>query len=336
MSHRRSNCRAIRRCVPTFYHGAMMEFAVLLLLLRALAPVAGARLMARRRPRGQMVSGTLLVTGGSDSTSGPDSSGHQSATIAGVMNGPNLNEHVVYEQMSVDASQWPATQLSPVGDAPNNPGRVVLRTAGVTVRRLVAASAALVAMSWMMNVAPAQADPMCNEGGPPEGAATRAFDGGTVWVSPNGLVGVTTAGGTGSLRVPSASPMPMQALVVDAQGDGQKQLIVSDGRAAHLYLLEGCRINQVFDRQGSPFVFDLQNLRGNGTGVGCEDLGDGRHLVALQALPGPDGAAMRRTEITIIESNAALGRSDTVPATPAASAITCGAQTMADDGVQQP
>ena len=45
---------------------------------------------------------------------------------------------------------------------------------------------------------------------------------------------------------------------------------------------------------------------------------------------------MRRTEITIIESNAALGRSDTVPATPAASAITCGAQTMADDGVQQP
>ena len=103
-----------------------------------------------------MVSGTLLVTGASDSTSGPDSSGRQAATIAGVINGPNLNEHVVYEQMPVDASQWPATQLSPVGDAPNNPGRVVLRTAGVTVRRLVAASAALVATSWMMNVAPAQ------------------------------------------------------------------------------------------------------------------------------------------------------------------------------------
>lgn len=207
------------------------------------------------------------------------------------------------------------------------------RRSGFTVRGLAAACAALVATSWVVNVAPAQADPMCNAGGPPQGAATRAFDGGVVWVSPNGLVGVTTAEGTGSLRVLSASSMPMQALVVDARGDGQKQLIVSDGLAAHLYLLEGCRINPVFDGQGNPFVFDLQGI---GTGVGCEDLGDGRHLVALQALPGPDGATMRRTEITIIESNATAGRSDTVPATPAASAITCGAQTMANDGVQQP
>jgi hypothetical protein len=186
-----------------------------------------------------------------------------------------------------------------------------------------------------MGIAPAQADPMCNSGGQPEGAATRTFDGGVVWVSANGLVGVTTSEGTGSLRVPSASPMPIQAFVVDAAGDGQKQLIVSDGRAAHLYLLEGCRISPVFDGQGNPFVFDLQNLRGNGTGVGCEDLGDGRHLVALQALPG-DGAAMRRTEINITENSAIPGRSDTVAATAAASMITCGVQTMAADGVQQP
>lgn len=175
---------------------------------------------------------------------------------------------------------------------------------------------------------------MCNAGGPPDGAATRPFDGGVVWVSGSGLVGVTTAEGTGSLRVVSASPMPMQALVVDAQSNGQKQLIVSDGRAAHLYLLEGCRIDTVFDGQGDEFIFDLQNLRGTGTGVGCDDLGDGRHLVALQALPGGDGVT--RTQINITGNIGSRGRSDTVAGNASASMITCGDQTMAKDGVQQP
>lgn len=200
------------------------------------------------------------------------------------------------------------------------------------MRRLIAAAGGLMAASWVVSVVPAQADPMCNSGGPPDGAATRDFGGGTVWVSPNGLVGVTTTEGTGSLRVNSASPMPIQALVVDAANDGQRQLIVSDGRAAYLYLVQGCRIEPVFDGQGNPFVFDLQNLRGNGTGVGCEDLGDGRHLVALQAL-GPD---VRRTQINIFDNNATPGRSDTVPGTASATAITCGDLTMAKDGVQQP
>lgn len=175
---------------------------------------------------------------------------------------------------------------------------------------------------------------MCNPGGPPDGATTREFGAGTVWVSPSGLVGVTTTEGTGSLRVQSASPMPIQALVVDAQIDGRRQLIVSDGRAAFLYLVDGCRIEPVFDGQGRSFVFDLQNLRGNGTGVGCEDLGGGRRLVALQALG--DGSEMRRTEITINGNTAVPGRSDTVAGSPAASTITCGDQTMAGDGVQQP
>lgn len=102
----------------------MMEFAVLLLILGGLALVAGPRLMARRGPRGQMVSGTLLVTGVSGSKSGPDNSGQQSVTIAGVINGPNVNEHVVYQQMSVDAGAWPTMgQLIPVVYAPNNPDK---------------------------------------------------------------------------------------------------------------------------------------------------------------------------------------------------------------------
>ena len=204
------------------------------------------------------------------------------------------------------------------------------------MRTFVTVGLALLATGWAVGIAPAHADPWCNAGGPPDGAATRPFDGGVVWVSGNGLVGVTTVGGTGSLRVPSASPMPMQALVVDARGDGQKQLITSDGRVAHLYLIDGCRIEPVFDGQGNQFVFDLQNLRGTGTGVGCEDLGGGRQLAALQVLPGDDGLTMRRTEVTLNGATAARGRSDTVAATAAASTITCGALTMANDGVQQP
>ena len=183
-----------------------------------------------------------------------------------------------------------------------------------------------------MNVAPAQADPMCNEGGPPEGAATCAFDGGAVWVSPNGLVGVTTAGNR-----ESAGPQRVADADSGARGrrPGQRAeaTIVSDGRAAHLYLLEGCRINPVFDGQGNPFMFDLQNLRGNGTGVGCEDLGDGRHLVALQALPAPTEQPCAAPRSPSSRATPPQAGRTFAPATPAASAITaCGAQTMANDG----
>jgi hypothetical protein len=106
------------------YHDAMMEFAVLLLILGALALVVGPRLMARRGPRCEMAQGTLLVTGVSASKSGPDSSGRQSVTVTGVINGPNVNEHVVYQQLWVQAGGAPTTgQLIPVVYAPNNPDK---------------------------------------------------------------------------------------------------------------------------------------------------------------------------------------------------------------------
>lgn len=99
----------------------MMEFAVLLLILGALALVVGPRLMARRGPRGQMVQGTLLVTGISPR---PDAPGEHFVTITGVINGPNVDEHVVYQRMAVDASQWPVMgQLIPVVYAPSNPDK---------------------------------------------------------------------------------------------------------------------------------------------------------------------------------------------------------------------
>jgi hypothetical protein len=72
-----------------------------------------------RGPRGQLASGTLLVTGVSPR---PDAAGEQYVTIAGVIDGPMLNEYAVYRRMAVDADQWPAIgQLLPVVYSPKNP-----------------------------------------------------------------------------------------------------------------------------------------------------------------------------------------------------------------------
>jgi hypothetical protein len=158
------------------------------------------------------------------------------------------------------------------------------------------------------------------------------------------LVGVSTASGAiSNVQITSASPTPLRALAIDAQNDANHQIIVSDGRSAGLYAFADCKIQTVVDTHGAPFVFDMQNLRGNGTGVGCADLGGGPHLVALQALPQNSQWTIRRTEIDLNGSVASNGRSDTVtagsaqdPAVSAAQTITCGGLSIDQDGVQEP
>ena len=160
------------------------------------------------------------------------------------------------------------------------------------------------------------------------------------------VVGVTTASGaTSEVQVSSASPIPLSALAIDAQQDGQHQIVVSDGRSAHLYVFANCRLETAADNQGAPFLFDLQNLRDHGTGVGCSDLGPpstGRHLVGLQAT-NTGQWTVRRTEIDLNGTLATIGESDTVaaasaqdPAVTSAQTISCGNLTIARDGVQQP
>ena len=101
--------------------GAMTEFAALLLILGALALILGPRLMGKRGPRGEMASGTLLVTGVSPR---PDVPGEQFVTISGVINGPTVAEHVVYQRMAVDTAHWPTMgQLIPVVYSPKNPDK---------------------------------------------------------------------------------------------------------------------------------------------------------------------------------------------------------------------
>jgi hypothetical protein len=97
----------------------MLEFVVILVIVGALVLVLAPRIMGRRGPRGEMAQGTLLVTGVSPR---PDAAGEQYVTISGVINGPTVNEHVVYQRMAVDVNNWPTMgQLIPVAYSPKNP-----------------------------------------------------------------------------------------------------------------------------------------------------------------------------------------------------------------------
>jgi len=94
---------------------------VLLLMIGALALLAAPWLRRRRGARGgDLLPGTLLVTGVSPRPDGVE--GEQFVTITGVINGPNVNEHVVYQRMAVDVNAWPSMgALFPVVYSPKNP-----------------------------------------------------------------------------------------------------------------------------------------------------------------------------------------------------------------------
>ncbi len=91
----------------------------MLLLLVAILGVFLAQRFIPRGPRGDLAGGTLLVTGVSPR---PDATGEQYVTIAGVINGPTVSEHAVYQRMAVNVDQWPTMgQLLPVVYSLKNP-----------------------------------------------------------------------------------------------------------------------------------------------------------------------------------------------------------------------
>jgi hypothetical protein len=188
--------------------------------------------------------------------------------------------------------------------------------------------------------------------GPPRDAASKDVSAqygqpATLWISDN-VVGLTTPQGYGQAEVRSASPLQRSAVLIDAQQDGNHQIIVDTGREAILYAVSGCRISPAVDRQGVDFRFDIGHRRALGDGIGCSDLGDGQRLVQLlQVRDDQDQLikplTVRRTEIDLNGAWVTIGRSDTViasseqdPAWTTASDITCGDVTMARDGVEAP
>ena len=77
---------------------------MMVLLIGALVLLLAPRIMRRRGGGvgGELAQGTLLVTGVSPR---PDATGEQFVTITGVINGPTVNEHVVYQQLAVDVER---------------------------------------------------------------------------------------------------------------------------------------------------------------------------------------------------------------------------------------
>jgi hypothetical protein len=95
------------------------EIVWLLVLIGAIAVVAAPWLMRRRRPPADALQGTLLITGVSPR---PDATGEQFVTVTGVINGPSVNEHVVYQRWAVDTETWPRVgELIPVTYSAKNP-----------------------------------------------------------------------------------------------------------------------------------------------------------------------------------------------------------------------
>ena len=216
------------------------------------------------------------------------------------------------------------------------------------MRRRIALLATAVASLGFGVVPQAIAHAACGPGGPPEGAAGKDVSDAygqpaTLWIT-NTTVGISTAQGYGEAEILSPSPIRRSALLIDAQRDGNHQIIVDAGREAILYSVSGCTITPVVDQGGASFRFDLGHRRGTGDGVGCVDLGDGPRMVGLLQLRDEQHNPLlmvRRTEIDLNGATATIGRSDTVTATsdqdPAwttAGDITCGDLTMKRDGVQ--
>lgn len=98
----------------------MIEFATILLLVGALVLLLGPRIMRRRGAGSDWVPGQMLVTGVSPKPDGV--TGEQYVTITGVINGPTVNEYVVYTRMAVDVNNWPVMgALFDVMYSPKNP-----------------------------------------------------------------------------------------------------------------------------------------------------------------------------------------------------------------------
>jgi len=96
----------------------MWEFGALLLLLAVLAVFLAPRFL-RSGPGAGAQEGTVLVTGVSPQ---PEATGAQYVTITGVLHGPTVDEHEVYQRYAVDVSKWPSVgDLLPVRYSPRNP-----------------------------------------------------------------------------------------------------------------------------------------------------------------------------------------------------------------------
>jgi hypothetical protein len=143
--------------------------------------------------------------------------------------------------------------------------------------------------------------------------------------------GVTTASGaTFSYDVQSASPIPRGGFVARLTPTRVISLL-SDGRGAYVHVIEKCAFVQPTDSQGAAYTFDLQNLRGNGTGVGYQAIVTSGASTVKQTIISLNAAG------TIASGGATTTIATDVPSTDAivgtATSVTCGGVTIAKGGI---
>jgi hypothetical protein len=222
----------------------------------------------------------------------------------------------------------------------------VATAAPTTTTTASAAPAPAPALGETFDVGPGGDDGGCATGGTAVagGAAIGDVDGDgdgdRAWVDGQS-VGITTAAGGGGTHT-SALAAPLTVLVANADVTGPVEVFVSDGSLAELLVFDSCGLRPVIGPDDAPFLFDL-GTRGNGTGVGCVDVGGGvRELVGLDVVD-DDGTTVswERTVIELDGDRATIGSSDEGTFTHGSDegaiallhTITCHEQTLADDGI---
>jgi len=115
--------------------------------------------------------------------------------------------------------------------------------------------------------------------------------------------GITTASGaTHTLTDDLAGPGAHSGWTA-ALHNGVVVTVLDDGRSASLHAFVDCEYVTPIGVDGRPYTFDMQNLRGNGTGVGCLEVEGGLELNGLQvAEKHGDTYALMATGITVSEN----------------------------------
>lgn len=160
----------------------------------------------------------------------------------------------------------------------------------------------------------------------------------TLWLSAGlpRVLGVETASGAVlSVEFSSGAPQAARAMA-QRLGDGSAIILLDTGRAVPLYAVVGCAVVATQNVDGEQYTFD-RGFTGFGTGVACEDTGNGLRLYGVNAVgrgPGGGDVDVTRTLIELhdggrtatngLSETAASGLASDDPAVQAAHLVTCG------------
>ncbi|MDH2444655.1 hypothetical protein QDR37_11935 [Amnibacterium sp. CER49] len=104
----------------------------------------------------------------------------------------------------------------------------------------------------------------------------------------------TASGATASASYSFAGPAE-RTVAIARLGNGAVVALPSDHRGAQLFAFAHCRFVHPVGVDGKPYAFDQQDLRGNGTGVGCR----GGRLLGFQVTGRSGDRTVTGTLVTV-------------------------------------